>query len=495
MRLKLTTQFSRPNVVRLSSPDHFLILICLLLAPFQVDGQSSEAENSHQAQINLDVGLQHYEDREFAQALTKLEKAKALAPQSPMPLVGLGLVHKAQERLGLAITCFQLALSLDPNLIIVRQELGQLYTRQRKFDLAVQQYQRAIALDPNHSLTHIRLGTVMATQGRYSSAIKQFEQAIKIEPDNPASYYYLGEVFGWLNDLPKAILAFETAIQLAPNQVESHYQLGVVLMRQRSYQSAILALETAAKLGPFHKSTHFNLARAYTRVGQQAKAQKTTQRFEALHQMDEQAKPFLRRLEVDPSDLNARYQMANVYYKHGWFEAAVSHYQQILASKPDSTSVILALVQLRTEQKKYPTALNWAKRLTRIQPNLSSGYVYVGLLSAELDLVAEAIQAYERAIDLEPDSATAYNNLAWLYAQRNIELDQAVDLCLSALRLSTKPTYLDTLAQLYCLQGQHKLALQQIEKALVMEPGNQNFQNRLKSIEDTIKRDAISAQD
>jgi len=103
-----------------------------------------------------------------------------------------------------------------------------------------------------------------------------------------------------------------------------------------------------------------------------------------------------------------------------------------------------------------------------------------------LDLVEEVVQAYRRAIALNPDSPTAYNNLAWFYAQRNIDLDGAVELCQMAIQRSAKPTYLDTLAQIYFLRGQYPMAQQAIEKAIALDPQNQTYQDRLQSIKDAI---------
>ena len=154
--------------------------------------------------------------------------------------------------------------------------------------------------------------------------------------------------------------------------------------------------------------------------------------------------------------------------------------------QPDAVSAILGMIQLRMVEENFQAALEWAKRLTQVQPALSIGYTYVGILSAELDLVEEVVQAYRRAIDLDPDSPTAYNNLAWFYAQRNIDLDGAVELCQIAIQRSAKPTYLDTLAQIHFLRGQYSMARQAIEKAITLDPQNQTYQDRLQGIKDAI---------
>lgn len=457
-----------------------LILICALPAAF------ADTQAVQQAERHLERGMQHYADGELSSALVEFTQAQSLAPALPLPWVGIGLVYVGQGRLESAISSLQSALSIEPDLVIAHQQLAQLFSQKRQFDLAIDHYQQVITLAPKAASGYAGLGVVLATQGRFSEAIVQFDKSIEIDPDNPVTHHHLGETLGWLNHLQQAVSALKTSLRLDPARVESHYQLGVMLMRQQLYQQAVSALKKAVQLNSRHKSAHYNLARAYAKIGKQTEAEATTHLFEQLHQVDEQVKPFRRRLEVDPSNLNARYQMAQIYAEHNWSKAAEIQYQRILALQPDTTAAILGIIQLRMARENFQAALEWAKRLTQVQPELSVGYTYVGILSAELDLVEEVVQAYRRAIDLNPDSPTAYNNLAWFYAQRNIDLDGAVELCQMAIQRSAKPTYLDTLAQIYFLRGQYPMAQQAIEKAIALDPQNQTYQDRLQSIKDAI---------
>ncbi|HIO73162.1 MAG TPA: tetratricopeptide repeat protein, partial [Flavobacteriales bacterium] len=111
------------------------------------------------------------------------------------------------------------------------------------------------------------------------------------------------------------------------------------------------------------------------------------------------------------------------------------------------------------------------------------GYSYLGLTSVELERVDSAIEAYQKAIELEPDSPTAYNNLAWFYAEKGINLNEAEKLCQQAIQISSKPTYIDTLAYIYYKRGEYEAALQEMSKISRYISGNPKYKLHWKKIQ------------
>jgi Zn-dependent protease with chaperone function len=91
----------------------------------------------------------------------------------------------------------------------------------------------------------------------------------------------------------------------------------------------------------------------------------------------------------------------------------------------------------------------------------------------------EAVQAYERVIEIDPEHAEALNNLAWLYATCPVEAcrnpQEALRLAQEAASLRKLPHILDTLAESYYINGMYDEALDAIQQAISLGPDNLEY--------------------
>ena len=96
----------------------------------------------------------------------------------------------------------------------------------------------------------------------------------------------------------------------------------------------------------------------------------------------------------------------------------------------------------------------------------------------------EAIDSYAQAIVLDSTNAAAFNNLAWVYAELGVNLDQALALSRRSLDLAPdEPEYLDTLAEVYYKRKEYLRALNFIRRAVEQNPPNiEYYQEKLEKI-------------
>ena len=92
---------------------------------------------------------------------------------------------------------------------------------------------------------------------------------------------------------------------------------------------------------------------------------------------------------------------------------------------------------------------------------------------------AKAKWAYENILRLHPDDGVALNNLAWILAtaQDNTLLDypRALALAKRAVGIERSPTFLDTLAEAYYVNGLYDQALEIIKEALEKASENRDY--------------------
>lgn len=89
----------------------------------------------------------------------------------------------------------------------------------------------------------------------------------------------------------------------------------------------------------------------------------------------------------------------------------------------------------------------------------------------QLDRGDEALEALERAYELDPDDPSINNNLGYFYADRGIELARAERLIREALTdLPEETAFLDSLGWVFYKQGRFQAAARVLERALGMGP-------------------------
>jgi len=117
----------------------------------------------------------------------------------------------------------------------------------------------------------------------------------------------------------------------------------------------------------------------------------------------------------------------------------------------------------------YSEALRAFMRAVELEPNFALAYNGIGVVNKRLGLYSEALKALQRAVRLDPGLAVAYYNLGQVYAQTGLP-QQAVIQYLQAMRL--KPDYAEAhnnLGNVLQEQGQPEAALAS-ERALT-RPG------------------------
>jgi tetratricopeptide (TPR) repeat protein len=104
----------------------------------------------------------------------------------------------------------------------------------------------------------------------------------------------------------------------------------------------------------------------------------------------------------------------------------------------------------------------------------------VGMILQMQNNPVEAIKAYERALKIDPSAPVPANNVAFLYAETDGNLDQALSLAKAAAeRLPDEPAITDTIGWVYYKKQLPVLAVAAFEQAVQKAPRNPEFQYHL----------------
>ncbi len=126
------------------------------------------------------------------------------------------------------------------------------------------------------------------------------------------------------------------------------------------------------------------------------------------------------------------------------------------------------------------------KRIENRQLSGSAGdantYRALAAIYHERGDLGKAAWAYENILRLNPHDDVALNNLAWILATAEdrtlVDFPRALSLAKRAVEINRTPTFLDTLAEAYYVNGFYEEALRTIEEALEKASENRGYLSR-----------------
>jgi tetratricopeptide (TPR) repeat protein len=154
----------------------------------------------------------------------------------------------------------------------------------RHVDAARTALDELITRYPKTPHAHYARGVFLLTENA-DRALEDFRREIEISPSHvPARLQVAFELIK-RGDPAKARIAADEAAKLAPDHFATRLALGQVLLEMNDVDAAIPELEKAATLAPGSPQTHFMLARAYSRAGRAADAERERSEFTRLDQL------------------------------------------------------------------------------------------------------------------------------------------------------------------------------------------------------------------
>jgi len=113
-----------------------------------------------------------------------------------------------------ALTMLNQAVTLDPNSPVAYNDRGKVHAKMGQFDRAIKDYDKAISLNEKYIKAYINRGVVLYETNQYPDALKDFNQAIVLKPDYANAYLNRGLVNYQMDRQDNACKDFTKACEL-----------------------------------------------------------------------------------------------------------------------------------------------------------------------------------------------------------------------------------------------------------------------------------------
>ncbi len=145
------------------------------------------------------LGRLDYDQRRYEAAVSKLEKATELDPQSARSWDSLGLAFDMQGRMDQALTAFQRAVSINRRQAHPSawppHNLGYLLLRMDQPKEAEAALRESLRYDPKLAQSHYYLARTLEKEGRYTEAIDEYVSTLSSDTASPDACYSLAMLY------------------------------------------------------------------------------------------------------------------------------------------------------------------------------------------------------------------------------------------------------------------------------------------------------------
>ncbi len=298
---------------------------------------------------------------------------------------------------------------IDTDRAIRHYTQGQVYRDQGQTDLAMRELQAAASADPTLSVVHEAMGDIHRHAGDYEQAVESYKTACRVNPYSYRPHYNLGVMYQYLADaagsaahaadyLRQAVEVYLRAITLDPRDYDSHLNISACYYRLGKLPLAEHHCRQAIALRPGAPEARANLGSI----------------LDARGDLPGAVRAYKASLEVDPNQAKVRLNLGSTYLRQGSADAyrdAVRQFVQAARIAPDDPLAreLEGLAWFRLRQ--YDRSLEAYQQALEIDPDSAEAYRGVGVAHMGMYLNDPrnetlrdlAIEAWRRSLSIDPD--------------------------------------------------------------------------------------------
>ena len=288
-----------------------------------------------------------------------------------------------------ALAVYQRVLNFDPGLSELAMRVATLLSRQEDYPRAIDVLKDAIKAKPKESGPYLQLAFIYAKYLRKSDqAIKYANQAIALDPLNFEAYQRLYEIEAAAGQSQKALQTLDRAANVKSQDPAFWIRLG------KLYATIVFKSEMGPRPEEIKRVNGF-FEKAVANAGDDSTALKEVADYYAASQQIQEAIPlYLRVLELQPDDLNAREKLATGFVLTNQRDKAIAMLEEIIKKQPAKYQPYELLAQLFDEAGR---ALERASQSDQAKVQF-----------------AKAAANYEQSLLINPTRANTYLRLAEL---------------------------------------------------------------------------------
>ena len=314
-------------------------------------------------------------------------------------------------------------------------------------------------------VAHDQLAAHFLDRGQHERALREARRAIRETPEAATPRVIAALALAGLGQPEPAAAAVEQALRLDPDDSRLYGTLRSICIDGEREDLALIALQRLVIEHPEHWLLKLNLGWAHRAVGDEERALAL---LEAAVAAPDTTAP-------DEDLVLAHFELSRVYAEQERLEEASRVLEDALLLTPDDPRLLVTAGEMQLRRQLLPQAQDFFEQALDVSTDAGSTAARIAMAFYNSGDRRRAILFYERAIAERPSPLTL-NNLAWTYAEADLDLDRAQELSLRAVKTDAdNVVYLDTYAEVLFRQGRTLQATALIRRCLELEPADGEY--------------------
>ncbi len=337
-------------------------------------------------------------------------------------LIQIAELHNAMGQPEKSADALKQMLEIDPGNIELKQSVAEAYIRAEKYDTALAILQELRSLNPDNMEYSGGIATIHLQRKDYARAAEEFQAILKEDSVTLDSKMRIGELYfqqmekdSTLAPITRSI--FEDIRDKHPEDWRPYWFLGAI--------GAVTGNDTLTEPN-FRKVT-----------------------------------------ELASWNADGWVYLTSVLMERNDFEEVVTVLEEAQKVLPDEFRVHFFLGVAYNRLQRNQEAARAIERARIINPKDVNAIIQLAIVYDALQNQEETDKLYEEALKLDPDNHLALNNYGYSLAERNIQIERALEMSKKAVEAQPEnASYLDTIGWVYFRLGKYKEAEEYIKKAI-----------------------------
>jgi tetratricopeptide (TPR) repeat protein len=363
-----------------------------------------------------------------------------------------------RDQINMATNDLQSLVTKSPDNYVLRFNLARALHAKNEDEQAILQLEKAIQLRPDYMKARDLVANLYMGRGNSSKALKAADEIIERNTNDIQAHLVRSGALLSSGERDQARKELDYILKTFPQNVEARYQVGYLDYLDKNYKAAE---EVFSKLSKDFPKDYRGL------VG-------VTETMAAEKHIPEAIAEMSKASAAAPERRDLKLFLGNLDLIGEKYDEAIQVFSGLLEQEPKNPNLLFRLAETYRLKGDLNAAADKFRLASQAAPNKTEPLLALALILDDGTGRSDQAQPiYEQILKLQPDNAIALNNLAYIKAEKGVDLEEALGMARRAQQKEPNSTDIaDTLGWILIRKNLSEEAVRVFKDLVVKKPGN-----------------------